>query len=593
MKNQDDPRTTSLRRWAVLSVLVILLAGTATLGHAQGPAPETAEDARGPNAGETVGPESPRGAVEAYLNAHRKGRHDEAARYLDLRNLDPSDGPSLARKLGVVLDQKLWFDFEKLSTNPMGDPSDGLPSDVERVGVISMEDGELEVLMERTATDSREARWRFAASTVDRIPDLYDRFGYGIVGELLPEPFFRIRFLEIRLWQWLGLLAAVLLAAAASWIATWILYRVLRSIVSRTATRIDDELVDITARPFRLVIGAGFFYLGVIALRLVAPARDLLGGLVQALVIVGVTWLLLRIVDGFRDHVRRHLEETGRTGVVAVIPLGVKTVKAFVVLLAVITMLQHLGVNVTGIIAGLGVGGIALALAAQKTIENLFGGVTLIADQPVRVGNFCRFGDKVGTVEDVGLRSTRVRTLDRTVISIPNAEFSQTQIENFGPRDRIRLFCMLGLRYETTPDQMRHVITGLRRLLIAHPKVTPEPARVRLVGFGAYSLDLEVFAYIATSDWNEFLAVREDIFLRMMEIIAESGTGFAFPSNTTYLSRDGGLDAERSRQAEEEVRAWRDGSKLPFPGLDSETVAGLEDTLDYPPLGSAVAESGT
>ena len=216
--------------------------------------------------------------------------------------------------------------------------------------------------------------------------------------------------------------------------------------------------------------------------------------------------------------------------------------------------------------------------------------MTLIADQPVRVGDFCRFDDKLGTVEDVGLRSTRIRTLDRTLLTIPNGDFSQTQIENFGKRDRIRLYCMVGLRYETTPDQLRHVITELRRLLVAHPRVTPEPARVRFVGFGAYSLDLEVFAYVATSDWNEFLAVREDVYLRMMDIVADSGTGFAFPSSTTYLSRDGGLDDERTRAAEQTVRQWREESKLPFPGLEPETVSELEDTLDYPPRGSVATE---
>ena len=321
-------------------------------------------------------------------------------------------------------------------------------------------------------------------------------------------------------------------------------------------------------------------------MRLAAPPRAFLGTLVQALLIVAVTWFLLRLVDGFRSQVQEHLVQEGKQGAVAVIPLGVKTVKVILVLLSAVAMLQHFGFNVTGVIAGLGVGGIALALAAQKTIENLFGGVTLIADQPVRVGDFCRFGDKIGTVEDVGLRSTRVRTLDRTVVSVPNAEFSQIQIENFGPRDRVRLFCTIGLRYETTPDQLRHVLTGLRRLLISHPRVTPDPARVRFVGFGAYSLDLEVFAYVGTSDWSEFLSIREDIFLRMMDTISESGTGFAFPSTTTYLSRDDGLDEKRARDAERTVERWREESKLPFPSWSPEAIAEVEDSLDFPPRGS-------
>ena len=572
-------RPAPMRRWRVR-----LAAAVVAVGIAGVPLAVTAQESA-----EAVS--TPRGTVQAFLDACREGRYEDAARHLDLRTFDTSKGPDLARQFSVVLDQKLWFDLELLSTAPEGDLEDDLPQDVERVGGIATASGDVDVLLERVTVDPRSTVWRFASSTVDRIPALYAEFGHGALGELLPEPFFKVRFLDVTLWQWIGLLLAVLLAYLVSWVVTWIVHRTIRSIVSRTETQIDDALLGIAVKPFRLLLATAFFFAGVLVLRLAAPAHAFLVNLIQALVIVAVTWLFLRFVDGFREHIKQRLEQEGKLGAVAVIPLGTRTVKAFLVLLAAIAMLQHLGFNVTGVIAGLGVGGIALALAAQKSIENLFGGVTLVADQPVRVGDFCRFGDKVGTVEDIGLRSTRVRTLDRTLLTIPNGDFSQTQIENFGKRDRIRLFCMIGLRYETTPDQLRHVITGLRRLLVAHPRVTPEPARVRFVGFGAYSLDLEVFAYVATSEWSEFLAVREDIFLRMMDIIAESGTGFAFPSSTTYLSRDGGLDGERTQKAEETVRQWREESKLPFPGLGPEMISELEDTLDYPPRGAVVTDS--
>jgi len=222
-------------------------------------------------------------------------------------------------------------------------------------------------------------------------------------------------------------------------------------------------------------------------------------------------------------------------------------------------------VNVTGVLAGLGVGGLAVALAAQKTVENLFGGVTLVADQPVRVGDFCRFGDRVGTVEEVGLRSTRVRTLDRTVVTIPNSEFTVLPLENYTQRDRIWFHATLGLRYETTADQLRHVLVGLRELLRADPRVDPDPARVRFVGFGAYSLDLEVFAYIRTRDFGEFLGIREELLLEIMDCVAASGTGFAFPSQTVYTARDSGLDPERTREAIETARRWKESAE-PVPG---------------------------
>jgi MscS family membrane protein len=276
----------------------------------------------------------------------------------------------------------------------------------------------------------------------------------------------------------------------------------------------------------------------------------------------------------------------GRPAAVPMVPVGAKVAKVVVLVFVVLAILQNLGVNVTGVLAGLGIGGLAVALAAQKTVENLFGGVTLIIDQPVRVGDFCRFGERVGIVEEVGLRSTRVRTLDRTVVTIANAEFARMELENYSRRDRIWLHPTLGLRYETTPDQLRHVLVEIRKMLYAHPKVDPDPARIRFAGFGAYSLDLEIFAYVRTTDYGEFLAIQEDINLRIMDIVAASGTGFAFPSQTTYFARDTGLDATRQGAAEADVRAWRERGELFMPEFPPERIAALRETLDYPPNGS-------
>ena len=241
-------------------------------------------------------------------------------------------------------------------------------------------------------------------------------------------------------------------------------------------------------------------------------------------------------------------------------------------------MAQNLGYEITAVLAGLGVGGLAVALAAQKTLENLFGGVTLIADQPVRVGDFCRFGDRVGTVEEIGLRSTRVRTLDRTVVTIPNGQFAALALENYARRDRIWLRAKLGLRYETTPDQLRFVLVEIRKLLYAHPSVTPDPARIRFVGFGDFSLDLEVFAYVRTTDYDEFLAVREDVYLRIMDVVAGSGTGFAFPSQTAYLAHDTGPDEKKLRAAEDRVRAWRERGELWLPQFPEHAIEELRGT---------------
>ncbi|MEZ5866604.1 MAG: mechanosensitive ion channel family protein [Geminicoccaceae bacterium] len=249
--------------------------------------------------------------------------------------------------------------------------------------------------------------------------------------------------------------------------------------------------------------------------------------------------------------------------------------------------LNRLGVPVNGIVTGLGVGGIAVALAAQGTLQNLLGGASLIADRPVRIGEFCRFGDRLGTLESIGLRSSRIRSLDRTVVTVPNSDLAGMHIENFARRDRILLHTTLGVRYETTPDQLRAIVADIRALLIAHPEVAPEPARARFVEFGASSLDIEIFAYVRASDYNGYLAVREDLMLRLMDIVARNGSSVAFPSRTVYLRRDPPDDLAGRESAEAKVAGWRKSGTLPFPAMESGTAGELQDTLPYPPEGSA------
>jgi MscS family membrane protein len=244
------------------------------------------------------------------------------------------------------------------------------------------------------------------------------------------------------------------------------------------------------------------------------------------------------------------------------------------------------GIPIAPLVAGLGVGGLAIALAIRPTLENIIGGLTLFADRPLRVGDFCRYGDEIGTVEQIGLRSTRIRSLERTIVTVPNAEFSQMKLDNFTARDVRLLKTTLGLRYETTPDQLRYVLAELRKLLLGHPKVTPSPARVRFVGYGAYSLDLEIFAYLQCRDQDTFLAIQEDIFLRIADIVKDGGTGFAFPSQTTYFRRDTGVDAERGREAEVKVEDWREHDRLPFPEFDPGLRRKMEDILDFPQRGA-------
>jgi len=252
----------------------------------------------------------------------------------------------------------------------------------------------------------------------------------------------------------------------------------------------------------------------------------------------------------------------------------------------IIVSVRDLGADLLPLLAGLGVGGLAVALAAQRTLANFIGSLILFANKPVKPGDFCRYGDQIGTVEHIGLLSTRIRSLERTIVTVPNAELSEIKLENYAMRDQRLLKTVLQLRYETTPEQMRYILAKLREMLLRHPKVSPDPARVRFVGYGAYSKDVEVFAYLLCQDQNTFLAIQEDVLLRIEDIVNEAGSGFAFPSQTAYLSRDKGLDPGRGDRAKARVQQWRETGRFPFPEFEAKERERLTDTLDYPPKGS-------
>jgi len=581
------------RRAAVLAAAatLLLLAGPAASQETTEPAAAEEQPAAQPapleeEEEEELGRDTPRGAVAGYLDACRERDYEEAATYLDLRRVQEADPATLARRLRVVLSRTLWIDVEGLSADPEGRLDDDLPHYREHIGKIDSRRGSIDVLLQRVPGEDGTPVWKFAATTVARIPQLWNEYGYGVIERFLPPFFFEVQLIEIALWQWLGLLALVVATAIASWLVTVALIMVLRPIARRTETMMDDALLEGAAGPVRLAVAVPIFRAAVVPLGLGLGAMAFISSLASALFVVAVTFLLFRVVDVLASRVERRLRERGQETAISAVPPGRKAVKAALFGLGVVGVLDNFGFNVTAILAGLGVGGIAVALAAQKPVENLFGGVTLYADRPVRVGDFCRFGDKVGTVEEIGIRSTRIRTLDRTLVTVPNAEFSNLQLENFAARDSIRLYAVIGVRYETTPDQLRYILVEVRKLLYAHERVTMDPARIRFVGFGAYSLDLEIFAYVNTQDWNEYLGIREDLYLRIMDIIEASGSSFAFPSQTLYLGQDDAPTAERADEIASEVAAWRERRELFLPSFPPDRIAELEKTVAFPDEGS-------
>jgi len=305
----------------------------------------------------------------------------------------------------------------------------------------------------------------------------------------------------------------------------------------------------------------------------------------RTLVLIVFIWTVMRTIDFSTGRILKRMKYAGLGVKVFIKPLG-NALKTMLIVAVLIFWLDNLGFEVTTLLTGLGIGGIAIALAAQKTLENFIGAITLFTSQPVKVGDFCRFGDRYGTVEEIGLRSTTLRTHDSTLIVIPNGEFSSTPIENFSSREHMWYHPKIRLRYETTPDQLRFILVEIRKMFYSHPKVSPNPARIRFSEFGDYSLNLNVFAFLDATNPDEYSRIEEDLHFRIMDIVTEAGSQFAYPSQTLYLQRQQGFDQKRGQEVEERVRGWRAEKSLFMPDFPQKEIEKLKGSLTYPVLGS-------
>lgn len=532
-----------------------------------------------------LGRQVPRSTVRRFLAATGGRNYRLAAEYLDLSNLAAetvaSQGPKLARQLRIVLDRALWINPESLSAEPQGDQDDHLHPAYDRVGTISAGDAVFDIFLQRVTQDDGASIWKFAGVTVAEIPELYREFGYGWIEEMLPSRLFDVSVLGIHLWLWIMLVGLGLVLYPAAMLITW----VMAVIVRRFHGDFGREVERLFTGPVRLLIWAVLMYwcTGMagpsIALHALREAR--------ILQFIALAWLLVRTVDLVAARGQAKLDGQGFAGGALRFKPVIRILK--VVLLTVLSFLwlEYMGFSVATLeLAGLTISGLAIALASQKTLENFLGAFTLMATQPVQVGDLCRFGTTVGTVEEIGLRATRIRTFERTVLKIANSEFLGMQVHNLSKRDHFWYHPRLRLRYETTPDQIRYLMVEVRRMLYGHPKVLADPLYVRFKGFAEHSLDLEIFAYVKAAGYAEFHDIASDLNLRVMEIIAAAGTGFGVPTQIEYEFPGKPLDEQRVQAIETEVEEWKAQRALYLPDFPEETIAEIRGSIDYPPKGS-------
>jgi MscS family membrane protein len=566
----------------LLFYIAISAAAAGQLLPTQLSAPAPASPAQDP-----LGRDTPSGTVFGFLHAAQSGNYSTAAQYLQMPNARRlTQGEDLAAKLKVVMDRAFTGNLRAISTQRDGTPQEGVSLDRQRIGILSAGDIDADLDLVHLPDPSGRV-WLISSETLAKVPDVYEQLQVRLVETRLPAFLVQHQFAGMPIWQWLAILIAIPLAAGLGWIAVQ-MAKFPRYLWLRKRKQTLSAAWAAISGPLWLVLGTVIHAFCVKYLRLPLLQRHYYQIAVGVVLIVGFNWLLWRILQHLAQRVRERAIYAGRAGTGSVLLLGERILKALILILAVFLILSTLGFNMTTALAGLGIGGIAVAFAAQKSLENLFGGISLLGDEVIHIGDVCRFGDRVGTVEDISLRSTRIRTPERTELSIPNGSLATMNVENLSRRDKILFNAKLSLRYETLPDQLRYVLAQIRRLFYEHPKVETDGARIRFTGYDNSSLTLEVFCYVLTRDNTEFLAIQEDLLLRIMEIVEASGTSFAFPSRTIYVGRDAALDKEKTTAVAREVQRWRENSKLPFPDYAPSDISEFSNSLPYPQPGSAL-----
>ncbi len=531
----------SIRRLA-LSLACLALLGAPGAGQADaGVADDGADAAQGE---QPVEPDSPRVALTQYLQACREQRFEQAARFLDLPEARRGEGAALARQLKAVLDRHVWIDLESISPESLGDADDDLSPATDEVGRIPVEEGGSEpVRMTRAA--SPPPHWVFSRATVERIPSWYGDLEHRWAIELLPPALLQPGPADLLWWQWiaLGLLAVL------AWLVGMLLARITAGLLNRLASRTDATWDDvILARldgPIALAWSLAVAYALVPLLGLYEPAQDFVHRLLRAGLFLVFFWSMLRAIDVLANYMLQTAWASSRPASRSLIPLGGRVLKVAVLAMAAVAVLADFGFPIASLIAGLSVGGLALALAAQKTVENLFGAFSIGVDQPFRVGDFVKVDEITGTVEVIGMRSTRIRTLDRTLVTLPNGRLADMRIESFSARDRFRLAITIGVTYGTSAAQIRQVLERTEALLRGHAQIWPDTVIVRFSGFGASSLDIEVVCWFLVPDFNAFRDARQEVLLGIMDIVESAGTSFAFPTQTLHLVQETATAARR------------------------------------------------
>jgi MscS family membrane protein len=523
------------RRFVPICILLLLLPAA----HAQLLSSPAAPPAAASTSTDPYGRDTPRGTMLGFIRAAQSGKYQAAAMYLEMPDAErEANGRRLASELRVILNRAFTGVIDSISNRPEGTLDDGLPPDEERGGVIDVEGQNIGLRLKRVHLRPAAPVWLISAETVAQIPEIYRQVGFPALESRLPEYLVNTHVLAMPLWQWIAAVILFPIACVTAWLIMLLAALPVRLVRRRNGHKPARGYWRVASAPVLVILAMVIHLLWIRLMGAPLLYRYYYNQVISVALVLGVGWLLWRWADRAVEQAQSRIATTGMAAATSMIVFGRRILKTLLVILLAITALTMMGVETKTALAGLGIGGIAVALAAQKTLENLIGGFTILSDRVFHIGDACKLGDRAGTIEDVSLRSTKVRTMEGTLLSIPNGVLATMSVENYSLRNKFLFNPTIGLRYETTSDQLNAVLAGTRRLLREYPKVETDGARASLVQFAESALNVEVFAYIKTTDYAEYCAIREELLLRIRAIVETQGSGLAFPSQTLYMAKD-------------------------------------------------------
>ncbi len=472
---------------------------------------------------------SPRKTVHTFLYWQQKGHLNLE---LSASTMKISDQPieeriQLAKSLLRVLDAKgLLIDYSSI------------PDSKDYVDSLSgMQEYTLFNQLSDVYLVKKDNEWVFSGSTINEIPVLYAATFSTLVESLvdrLPE-WTKEEWLGIEVWQYLAVFCWILIGLIFRKIFEFILDNYIRKITTRTNFSWDDDLLDGLERPIGFIFLMVFYMASYTNLQLTATLNYYLSTILEIATSVGFIWLFYNLSDVFTKYLAVLTAKTDTKLDDQLVPLIRKTLRFFVIFMGIIIILQNNGYNVASLIAGLGIGGLAVALAARDTLANFFGSVTIFVDKPFRIGDWIKVGDVEGTVEEVGFRSTRVRTFYNSLVSVPNSNVANTDIDNLGLREYRRLKTVLNLTYSTSPEQLEAFVEGIKAIVKSNNHFRQDFYEVHFNSFGAHSLDVLVYVFFKVPDWSTELQQRHNFLLEVLRLAKEVGVEFAFPTQTLHV----------------------------------------------------------